>query len=352
MALTVCSCLVSTGLKRQPRQPLRAFLATAFRSPSRSNLNKGIFGGRLAPSPFRITGLKQSKKRRPSSGCRQALDDETKWMCEKETNPSAERNKMIISKTITTLLTSGFDAAPPEQRSPAKSLSILEIASGTGQHAEAISSSLLRVLEPLNVSVSWQPSDLNEQRFPSILAWALSSRLSQNGVIRNPIKIDASRTSWEEELLENPVDKRLSVQYIFVFVFVLVFPVRNPREEIEKSKRYDVVYCSNCIHIAPWDVARGILRGSGRLLRENGVVIFYGPFAVNGTLSPDSNISFHRYLKTENSDWGISRASASCSLRRDIRDVETEARHNGLLLKEMLPMPANNFLVVFQKQGP
>jgi len=48
-----------------------------------------------------------------------------------------------------------------------------------------------------------------------------------------------------------------------------------------------------------------------------------------------------RYLKTENSDWGI----------RDIRDVETEARHNGLLLKEMLPMPANNFLVVFQKQG-
>mmetsp|Transcript_31227 Transcript_31227/g.50726 ORF Transcript_31227/g.50726 Transcript_31227/m.50726 type:complete len:351 (+) Transcript_31227:1-1053(+) len=315
MALTVCSCLVSTGLKRQPRQPLRAFLATAFRSPSRSNLNKGIFGGRLAPSPFRITGLKQSKKRRPSSGCRQALDDETKWMCEKETNPSAERNKMIISKTITTLLTSGFDAAPPEQRSPAKSLSILEIASGTGQHAEAISSSLLRVLEPLNVSVSWQPSDLNEQRFPSILAWALSSRLSQNGVIRNPIKIDASRTSWEEELLENP--------------------------EIEKSKRYDVVYCSNCIHIAPWDVARGILRGSGRLLRENGVVIFYGPFAVNGTLSPDSNISFHRYLKTENSDWGI----------RDIRDVETEARHNGLLLKEMLPMPANNFLVVFQKQG-
>jgi len=245
MALTVCSCLVSTGLKRQPRQPLRAFLATAFRSPSRSNLNKGIFGGRLAPSPFRITGLKQSKKRRPSSGCRQALDDETKWMCEKETNPSAERNKMIISKTITTLLTSGFDAAPPEQRSPAKSLSILEIASGTGQHAEAISSSLLRVLEPLNVSVSWQPSDLNEQRFPSILAWALSSRLSQNGVIRNPIKIDASRTSWEEELLENP--------------------------EIEKSKRYDVVYCSNCIHIAPWDVARGILRGSGRLLRENGI---------------------------------------------------------------------------------
>ncbi|MEX1362865.1 MAG: DUF938 domain-containing protein, partial [Nannocystaceae bacterium] len=94
----------------------------------------------------------------------------------------------------------------------------------------------------------------------------------------------------------------------------------------------------NMIHISPWECAKGLLAGAGRLLPAGGPLLLYGPFVVDGETAP-SNRAFDQSLRSRDPRWGV----------RELRDVEREAATHGLSLDEVVPMPANNLTVVLRR---
>jgi len=224
-------------------------------------------------------------------------------------NPSAERNKEVITKTFVEVVSRSEQDLKIAAEGSAR---VLEIASGTGQHAAAISKALqeryvARGTQDGHVSVAWYPTELTDHLFPSMMAWAGLSEVAN--LVQQPITIDAS-SDWAGRALSMCKDG------------------------------YHIVYSCNCIHIAPWEVAKGILKGCGSVLRDNGLLIMYGPYAIDGKLEPESNRRFDRYLRAQNEKWGV----------RDLRDVEKEANAFSLDLVQRIAMPANNFIVVFKKR--
>ena len=99
------------------------------------------------------------------------------------------------------------------------------------------------------------------------------------------------------------------------------------------------VFCANVIHIAPWQVAEGLIAGAGRALRHGGMLFLYGPFKRGGKHTADSNAAFDASLRQGNPEWGV----------RDIDDVEKLADRAGLSLIEIAAMPANNFTLVLRR---
>ena len=102
-------------------------------------------------------------------------------------------------------------------------------------------------------------------------------------------------------------------------------------------EQFAAITCFNVIHISPWEVTEGLFRGASQLLPENGQLIMYGPYRVGGKQTAPSNAEFEKWLKSIDERNGV----------RDIGDVESVANDNGLVLKEFIPMPANNFMPVF-----
>ena len=98
-----------------------------------------------------------------------------------------------------------------------------------------------------------------------------------------------------------------------------------------------MVFNANLVHIAPWAVCRGLLRGAGRHLVDDGRLLIYGPFSVGGAHTSDSNAAFDRSLRSQDPSWGV----------RDLEEVEACASEHGLRLEECVSMPANNLIVVF-----
>ncbi|KAH8093519.1 DUF938-like protein [Aureococcus anophagefferens] len=99
---------------------------------------------------------------------------------------------------------------------------------------------------------------------------------------------------------------------------------------------FDAVVCCNVMHIAPWAVAEGILRGSAAA----GATLFaYGPFAVGGAHVSESNEAFDARLRAQDEAWGV----------RDTADVAARAEAHGYALADVVPMPANNRLLVFTR---
>ena len=99
---------------------------------------------------------------------------------------------------------------------------------------------------------------------------------------------------------------------------------------------FDAVVCCNVMHIAPWAVAEGILRGSAAA----GATLFaYGPFAVDGAHVSESNEAFDARLRAQDEAWGV----------RDTADVAARAEAHGYALADVVPMPANNRLLVFTR---
>jgi len=106
------------------------------------------------------------------------------------------------------------------------------------------------------------------------------------------------------------------------------------------SEKFDIVFCSNVIHITPWNCTLGLFEGSSALLKGGaGLLITYGPYACDGVLSPESNLDFDLSLRSRNPEWGI----------RDIRDLKKLAEKNKMTLESMHEMPANNKILVFRK---
>ncbi len=96
----------------------------------------------------------------------------------------------------------------------------------------------------------------------------------------------------------------------------------------------------NMIHISPWNACLGLMAGASRILPSGGILYLYGPFKQNGKHTAPSNQAFDRSLKASNPEWGV----------RDLEEVSTVAENHSLKLTEIIPMPANNFSVVWCKQ--
>ena len=193
--------------------------------------------------------------------------------------PAAERNRGPILEVLRRLVPDGAR--------------VLEVASGTGQHAAFFAAGL--------PATRWQPSEGDPSALASIAAWAESEGASN---VCAPVVVDAASPDW-------PVGV------------------------------FDVVYCSNLIHIAPWSCTLGLLRGAQRHLSPGGLLVLYGPFRVDGKHTSESNVAFDRGLRAQDPRWGV----------RDLREVEERAAERELSFREKVAMPANNLVVVFERGG-
>ncbi|RYF38807.1 MAG: DUF938 domain-containing protein, partial [Comamonadaceae bacterium] len=187
---------------------------------------------------------------------------------------AAERNKEPILDALRRLL-------------PAQG-SALEIAAGTGQHAAWFAPSL--------AGWSWLPSDADPASLEAIRAW---TGACPN--VRDPILLDVMAAPW---------------------------PGHGPALE----ERFDLVYCANMLHIAPWTACAALMRGAARHLAPGGLLATYGPYLEDGVETSAGNLAFDRNLRERNALWGI----------RRLEDVAREAGHAGLQLAQRHAMPANN----------
>ncbi|MEH2003170.1 MAG: DUF938 domain-containing protein [Nostoc sp.] len=202
--------------------------------------------------------------------------------------PATERNRKPILEILLQVL--------PE------SGTILEIASGTGEHAVFFASRLSPRL--------WLPTDVNPQLRASIIAW------TEHNVCDNvyaPLDLDVREPVWEVE--KGAVAQSLDREPIVAIVNI------------------------NMIHISPWSACLGLMAGAGRILKAGGILYLYGPFKQDGKHTAASNAAFDQYLRTENPEWGV----------RNLDDVVAVASTQNLTLKQIYQMPANNLSVVFQR---
>ena len=169
---------------------------------------------------------------------------------------------------------------------------VLEIASGTGEHAVYFAERF-RELE-------WQPSDVHADALASIAGWCDVAELPN---LHPPLVIDAASSDW-------PVE------------------------------RADAVLSINMVHISAWPSALGLLDGAARLLGSGAPLILYGPWLSDDVPTAPSNLAFDADLKRRDPAWGL----------RRVEDFAAEAKSRGLLLQETRQMPANNMMLLLHRR--
>lgn len=169
--------------------------------------------------------------------------------------------------------------------------SVVEVASGTGEHALAFARAFPDLL--------FQPTDPDPDALRSTAAWREEAGLPN---LLPPLRLDASTEDW---------------------------PVAQA----------DAVLCINMVHISPWAATLGLMRGAERVLSQDGVLYLYGPYLQRRVETAPSNLAFDADLKRRNPDWGL----------RRLEEVVVQAEARGLHLDRVMPMPANNLSVVFRK---
>ncbi|MFP4299839.1 MAG: DUF938 domain-containing protein [Spirulinaceae cyanobacterium] len=199
--------------------------------------------------------------------------------------PATERNRDPILAVLKRVL-------PPTG-------TVLEVASGTGQHAAYFAPRL----QPLQ----WLPSDPNPMLRESIAAWREEAQAEN---LLAPIALDASTELWPVET-EGKLD----------------------------SLEITAVVNINMIHISPWLAGLGLLAGANRILPPGGVLYLYGPYQRHNQHTAPSNAQFDASLQAQNPEWGV----------RHLEAVVSAAQAEGLELQEVVEMPANNFSVIFKK---
>lgn len=195
-------------------------------------------------------------------------------------SPAAERNGAPILAELQRLL-------------PPRGL-LLEIASGTGQHAAHCSAGL--------PGWHWLPTDFDAAALPSIGAWC-----AELPRVLPPLRLDVLQLPWPGV-----------------------------------PAHVDAVFCANMIHIAPWACCQALMRGAARHLGPQGVLITYGPYLEDDVPTAPGNMAFDADLRARDASWGLRRRE----------DVEREAGIVGLTLRERVPMPANNLLLAWARRPP
>jgi len=175
---------------------------------------------------------------------------------------------------------------------------VLEIGSGTGQHAAAFADRF--------PDITWWPTDLNDNHLRSIAAWRAHARLAN---LQAPIPLDASAAEWRLR------DHHMPGSFVAMF-------------------------CANVIHIAPWTVAEGLFAGAGRHLTPGGRLFLYGPFRRDGAHNAPSNAAFDDSLRGRNPEWGV----------RDTADLKALGPANSLQFIELVEMPSNNAILAFERK--
>lgn len=198
--------------------------------------------------------------------------------------PATERNRDPILTILKRVL-------PPTG-------TILEVSSGTGQHAVYFA--------PRLAPRHWLPSDYSDDAISSIEAWRCDQ---PTDTLHPPIHLDAQAAVWPVETPDSP-----------------------------RLPPISAIVNINMLHISPWPVGLGLFAGAGRILPAGGILYLYGPFRVDGALVP-SNTAFDLTLRQRNPAWGI----------RELSDVVEAADHQNLALIDQVSMPANNLSLVFRK---
>lgn len=208
-------------------------------------------------------------------------------------NPSASRNQGAILEALKLVL----DKDTPN-------LKCLEISSGTGQHVTYFSSRF--------PNIHFQPSEYNESMFNSIIAYKQNFKTTN---VADPVKIDVSvpYTEWP--------------------------PDAEGRSFADQAKTFDYVLCINMIHITPIECTEGLFRNCSKLLKVGQYLITYGPYGIDGVISPESNLKFDQMLKSQDPRWGV----------RDLNALKKLAGLFGIECTTIFDLPANNKCIVWTK---
>lgn len=168
---------------------------------------------------------------------------------------------------------------------------LLELGSGSGQHAEYFARALPGWV--------WLPTDLDPQHLASIEAYRMDAGLPNLQPAR---QLDVRAAVWHASPL-------------------------------------DAVFSANMIHVAPWDCSVALMQGAARSLRAGGQLILYGPMRIGGAHTAESNARFDAELRQRDPSWGV----------RDLEALEQLGAPAGLVLRADHPLPANNRCLVFER---
>jgi hypothetical protein len=194
---------------------------------------------------------------------------------------------------------------------------VLEIASGTGEHAVHFAKAF--------PNLEWQPSDIHPDALSSIRAWREAAGLPN---LREPVAVDAASPEW-------PIDRADAVLSINMDSDSCDHP-----KGADKGG-FDVVLNLNMVHISPWSAALGLLDGAARVLNRGGALILYGPWLQAGVEPAPSNLAFDQQLRERDPAWGL----------RPVEDFEAAASQRGFTLEQTRAMPANNLMLLFKLSG-
>lgn len=195
---------------------------------------------------------------------------------EKPVAPACLRNQEPIAQALAGILTE-----------PAR---VLEIGSGTGQHAVYVARALPYLI--------WQPTEL-EPALAGVRAWRAGAGLEN---VLEPLVLDVTQNDWPQE-------------------------------------PYDAVFTANTVHFIGWEPVRQMFEGVARVLRGDGLFCVYGPFNYDGRYTSEGNRELDAWLKSRDPASGI----------KDIEAVTQLAASFGLVFQQDIAMPANNRLLVFRK---
>ncbi|GAA0472511.1 DUF938 domain-containing protein [Parasphingorhabdus litoris] len=168
---------------------------------------------------------------------------------------------------------------------------VLEIASGTGEHAVYFGEKF--------PGLTWQPSDPDPDGCRSVAAWTKRAGV---GNVLPPLQLDAEAASWD---IEKPA----------------------------------TILCINMVHIAPWEASIGLFEKAAKLLSPGRSLYLYGPYFRGDAPTAQGNLDFDRSLKSRDLRWGI----------REVDDMDGLAKENGFTRTDLVEMPANNLSLLYRR---
>ena len=211
-------------------------------------------------------------------------------------SPAAERNQSYIVEVIQKYHQMSLQA----QSSSNHKVTLLEIASGSGQHASALAQNIPHL--------KIQPSDCHDEHLKSI---------------------DQYRFELEERNQPHSLEQ---AQYLDVTQDIKTWPLIN-------QMPYHLMLCVNMIHISPWTCTEALFKGAHTHLIYQGYLITYGPYEFPPQVLAESNQAFHQSLQNRNPQWGI----------RSVDSLDQSAQSFGLKRIHTYSCPANNHILVYQK---